>query len=42
MKSVGAVPIFSDEGVSGTTAGADRTGLRELVAELQAGDGVVV
>ncbi|MFJ5071695.1 recombinase family protein [Kitasatospora sp. NPDC088556] len=42
VKTVGAVPIFSDEGISGATAGADRPGLRELVAELQAGDEVVV
>ncbi|WP_434598279.1 recombinase family protein [Streptomyces sp. A5-4] len=42
VKTVGAIRIFSDEGVSGTTAGTDRPGLRELVAELQAGDEVVV
>lgn len=41
-EAVGAIRIFSDEGVSGTTAGTDRPGLRELVAELQAGDEVVV
>ncbi|MEU7322494.1 recombinase family protein [Streptomyces griseoviridis] len=42
VKTVGVIPIFSDEGISGTTAGADRPGLRELVAELQAADEVVV
>ena len=42
VKTVGEIRIFSDEGVSGTTAGTDRPGLRELVAELQAGDEVVV
>ncbi|UQA97590.1 recombinase family protein [Streptomyces halobius] len=34
--------MFSDEGVSGTTAGTDRPGQRELVAKLQAGDEVDV